>query len=177
MCQVESKEGVKEIAAVDGVKCVQMGPLDLSASMRRRGKGKGKDGGGGPYLGGFAMPFELPDDMRPRVYHMISRAVDIAMLKNTCVEDVKRFKSKARSNDDLDSIEIDKDSEKFWVVYAFVISASRFIGLDSGGAEYDVGSEGLTSDNWVDMGLDSTPPANGLSTSRGGECGCTSTSG
>ncbi|XP_010424519.1 PREDICTED: uncharacterized protein LOC104709642 [Camelina sativa] len=36
MCQVESGEGVKkadEIAAVDGVDCVQMGPLDLSASL------------------------------------------------------------------------------------------------------------------------------------------------
>ncbi|KAF2322019.1 hypothetical protein GH714_005738 [Hevea brasiliensis] len=36
MCQVETEEGVKkadEIAAVDGVDCIQMGPLDLSASM------------------------------------------------------------------------------------------------------------------------------------------------
>ncbi|GAB4834631.1 hypothetical protein Ancab_032894 [Ancistrocladus abbreviatus] len=33
---VESEEGVEkieEIAAVDGVDCIQMGPLDLSASM------------------------------------------------------------------------------------------------------------------------------------------------
>ncbi|GKB89095.1 aldehyde-lyase domain-containing protein [Tanacetum coccineum] len=70
MCPVEYEEGVKkieEIIAVNGVDCVQMGPLDLSASM-----------------GG--------------------------------VKDVKRFKSKAVSNDeDLDSIEIDKDSEeKYW---------------------------------------------------------------
>ncbi|GKD39231.1 aldehyde-lyase domain-containing protein [Tanacetum coccineum] len=141
MCQVESEEGVKkieEIAAVDGVDCVQMGPLDLSASMgylwdpgnkkvkemrtaekgvlKTLGKGKGKDGGGGAYLGGFAMPFDTPEDMRPRGYHMISGAVDIAMFRNACVEDVKRFKSKAVSNDeDLDSIEIDKDSEeKYW---------------------------------------------------------------
>ncbi|GJV74643.1 aldehyde-lyase domain-containing protein [Tanacetum coccineum] len=109
MCQVESKEGVKkikEIAAVDGVDCVQMGPLDLSAGMRylwdpgnkkvkemrtaekgvlkTLGKGKGKDGGGGAYLGGFAMPFDTPEDMRPRGYHMISGAVDIAMFRNAC---------------------------------------------------------------------------------------------
>ncbi|KAJ0561956.1 putative hpcH/HpaI aldolase/citrate lyase domain, pyruvate kinase-like domain superfamily [Helianthus annuus] len=36
MCQVESEQGVKkieEIAMVGGVDCVQMGSLDLSASM------------------------------------------------------------------------------------------------------------------------------------------------
>ncbi|KAL4288637.1 hypothetical protein AHAS_Ahas19G0306100 [Arachis hypogaea] len=36
MCQVESVEGVKnigEISAVDGIDCIQMGSLDLSASM------------------------------------------------------------------------------------------------------------------------------------------------
>ncbi|RYQ94481.1 hypothetical protein Ahy_B08g089400 [Arachis hypogaea] len=36
ICQVESVEGVKnvgEISAVDGIDCIQMGLLDLSASM------------------------------------------------------------------------------------------------------------------------------------------------
>lgn len=36
MCQVETEEGIREIdaiAAVDGVDCIQMGPLDLSACL------------------------------------------------------------------------------------------------------------------------------------------------
>lgn len=36
MCQIESEEGIKnieEIAAVDGVDCIQIGPMDLSSSM------------------------------------------------------------------------------------------------------------------------------------------------
>ncbi|GJY15493.1 aldehyde-lyase domain-containing protein [Tanacetum coccineum] len=112
---VKSEEGVKKIeeaASVDGVDCVQMGPLDLSASMgylwvprnkkvkemmmtvgkgvlKTIGKGNGKDSGGGVYLGVFAMSFDTQEDMRSRGYLMISGAVDIAMVRNACVEYVK----------------------------------------------------------------------------------------
>ncbi|GJY79589.1 aldehyde-lyase domain-containing protein [Tanacetum coccineum] len=129
---VKSEEEVKkieEIASVDGVDCVQMGPLDLSASMgylwvpgnkkvkemmmtarkgvlKMIGKGNGKDSGGGVYLGVFSMSFDTQEDMRSRGYHMISGAVDIAMFRNACVEYVKRFKSKPAFHDeDLDSID------------------------------------------------------------------------
>ncbi|KAI3787548.1 hypothetical protein L1987_42097 [Smallanthus sonchifolius] len=133
MCQVESEEGVKkieEIASVDGVDCVQMGPLDLSASMgylwdpgnkkvkemlRTAEKGVLKTtgkGGGGAYLSGFAMPHDRPEDMRSRGYHMISGAVDIGLFRSACVEDVKRFKSIASDDEDNDK---DKDGdEKYW---------------------------------------------------------------
>ncbi|PWA34576.1 Aldehyde-lyase domain-containing protein [Artemisia annua] len=139
VCQVESEEGVKkieEIAAVDGVDCVHMGPTDLSISMgylgdrgnkkvkemmrtaekgvlKTTGNGKDKDGGGGAYLGGIATPFDTPEDMRSRGYHMISGALDIAIFRDVCVEDVKRFKGKAVSNDeDLDSIEINENGKE-----------------------------------------------------------------
>ncbi|KAJ6388452.1 hypothetical protein OIU77_026928 [Salix suchowensis] len=96
MCQVESEEGAKkaeEISAVDGVDCVQMGPLDLSASMgylwdpghkkvremmRVSEKGVLK---GGAYLGGFAMPHDGPIDLKTRGYHMVSGTVDVGLFR------------------------------------------------------------------------------------------------
>ncbi|KAJ0779047.1 putative 2-keto-3-deoxy-L-rhamnonate aldolase [Helianthus annuus] len=139
MCQVESEEGVKkieEIAMVDGVDCVQMGPLDLSASMgylwdpghkkvkevlRTAEKGvlktteKGRGGGGGAFLSGFAMPHDRPEDMRLRGYHMISGAVDIGLFRSACVEDVKRFKALLASDEDDDEVDNGKDGdEKYW---------------------------------------------------------------
>ncbi|KAJ0817964.1 putative 4-hydroxy-2-oxoheptanedioate aldolase [Helianthus annuus] len=108
MCHVESEEGVKkieEIAMVDRVDCVQMGPLDLSASMgylwdprqkkvkevlRTAEKGvlRTMEKGGGAFLSGFAMPHDRPEEMRLRWYHMISRAVDIGLFRSARVEDV-----------------------------------------------------------------------------------------
>ncbi|XP_071696350.1 uncharacterized protein [Rutidosis leptorrhynchoides] len=137
MCQVESEEGVKkieEIAEVDGVDCVQMGPLDLSASMgylwdpghkkvkaMMRTAEKGvlktteKGGGGGAYLSGFAMPHDGPEDMRSRGYGMISGAVDIGLFRSACVEDVNKFKMKSNAVDDDDGIENAEVSEdKYW---------------------------------------------------------------
>lgn len=111
MCQVESAKGVEnieEIANVEGVDCIQMGPLDLSASMgylwdpgnrkvralmkeaemRVLGVTKKK----GVYLGGFAMPHDKPEDLKMRGYHMVAGAVDIGMFRKAAVEDVKRFR-------------------------------------------------------------------------------------
>ncbi|KAK9076627.1 hypothetical protein SSX86_004961 [Deinandra increscens subsp. villosa] len=136
MCQVESEEGVKkieEIAAVDGVDCVQMGPLDLSASMgylwdpghkkvkemmRTAEKGvlkttEKKGGGGGAYLSGFAMPHDRPEEMRSRGYHMISGAVDVGLFRSACVEDVKRFRAMEEENGSGKEKE-DGGDEKYW---------------------------------------------------------------
>ncbi|KAF8379964.1 hypothetical protein HHK36_027430 [Tetracentron sinense] len=134
MCQVESEEGVKkieEIAGVDGVDCIQMGPLDLSASLgylwdpgnkkvremlrvaekgvlgTKAGKGRGA------YLAGFAMPHDGPDDLRTRGYHMVSGAVDVGLFRSVAVEDVKRFKMglmKGSDEEDDDK----KSDEKYW---------------------------------------------------------------
>ncbi|KAK3005521.1 hypothetical protein RJ639_016361 [Escallonia herrerae] len=140
MCQVESEEAVKkieEIAAVDGVDCIQMGPLDLSASMgylwdpgnkkvrevmRSAEKGvlktAGGSGGGGAFLAGFAMPHDSPDDMRGRGYHMVSGAVDVGLFRSAAVEDVKKFKMSLMAgweDDDEDGSGDGKDGdEKYW---------------------------------------------------------------
>ncbi|KAK2981911.1 hypothetical protein RJ640_019131 [Escallonia rubra] len=140
MCQVESEEAVKkieEIAAVDGVDCIQMGPLDLSASMgylwdpgnkkvrevmRSAEKAVLKTAGGssrgGAFLAGFAMPHDSPDDMRGRGYHMVSGAVDVGLFRSAAVEDVKKFKMSLMAgseDDDEDGRGRGKDGdEKYW---------------------------------------------------------------
>ncbi|XP_030951790.1 uncharacterized protein LOC115975227 [Quercus lobata] len=135
MCQVESVEGVKhvdEIAAVDGVDCVQMGPLDLSASMGYLwdpGNKKVKDmlrvaeravlnsegGNGGAYLSGFALPYDGPDDLRKRGYHMVSGAVDVGLFRSAAVEDVKKFKRGLEMDGSDDEQEDRQDGdEKYW---------------------------------------------------------------
>ncbi|KAJ9706321.1 hypothetical protein PVL29_001711 [Vitis rotundifolia] len=134
MCQVESEEAVKkieDIAAVDGVDCIQMGPMDLSASMgylwdpgnkkvREMMKvaekgvlGTKKNHREGAYLAGFAMPHDSPDDLRSRGYHMVSGAVDVGLFRSAAVEDVKKFKMGLKNASD-DEKENAKEDEKYW---------------------------------------------------------------
>lgn len=133
MCQVESEEAVKkveDIAAVEGVDCIQMGPLDLSASMgylwdpghkkvremlRTAEKGVLAGGRGGAYLSGFAMPHDGPLDLKSRGYHMVSGAVDIGLFRSAAVDDVKKFKtSLIDESDDDDRREAKDGDEKYW---------------------------------------------------------------
>ncbi|PPS18072.1 hypothetical protein GOBAR_AA02516 [Gossypium barbadense] len=121
---------VEEIAAVEGVDCIQMGPLDLSASLgylwdpghkkvremlrtaeKEVLKSDRKDGGA--FLAGFAMPHDPPEALGKRGYQMVSGAIDVGLFRNAAVEDVRKFKISlnADSNDSDD----DKDSdEKYW---------------------------------------------------------------
>lgn len=111
MCQVETAKGVQrieEIANVDGVDCIQMGPLDLSASMgylwdpgNRKVKALMREAESrvlevtkrkSVYLGGFAMPHDKPEHLKLRGYHMVSGAVDLGMFRKAAVEDVRRFR-------------------------------------------------------------------------------------
>ena len=116
LCQVETEEAVKNvegIAGVDGVDGIMVGPLDLSASvgcmsdpknekvqemMRKIEKtvlGFKRKEEGGPYLAGFAMPFDGPDQFRKRGYQLIRGVTDVGLFKNACVEDVKKFRNNA----------------------------------------------------------------------------------
>ncbi|KAJ8764912.1 hypothetical protein K2173_010377 [Erythroxylum novogranatense] len=132
MCQVESEEGVKkaeEIAAVDGVDYIQMGPLDLSASMgylRDPGHKKvramlraaekavlgSKPGKGcGAYLAGFAMPHDAPADLKSRGYNMVSGSVDVGLFRRAALDDVKSFKlSLSEGSDD----ESGDSKDEYW---------------------------------------------------------------
>ncbi|XP_051149585.1 uncharacterized protein LOC127264184 [Andrographis paniculata] len=134
MCQVESEEAVEkidEISAVDGVDCVQMGPLDLSGSMgylwdpghkkvkevlRKAEKAVLK--GGRAYLSGFAMPHDAPPEMRRRGYHMVAGATDMGLYRSAVVEDVKKFKMSSVDDEDDDEEAVKGigkvAEEKYW---------------------------------------------------------------
>ncbi|OIT04035.1 PREDICTED: uncharacterized protein LOC109224875 [Nicotiana attenuata] len=136
MCQVECTDGVKnikDIAAVEGVDCIQMGPLDLSASLgylwdpghkkvrevlsaAEKGVLKRAPAEGGAYLSGFAMPHDGPEKLKSRGYHMVSGAVDIGLFRNAAVEDVKKFKMSVVDGFEDDSDEKDRKDgeEKYW---------------------------------------------------------------
>lgn len=132
MCQVESEEGVRncgEICGVEGVDCVQMGPLDLSASMRYlwdpgnkkvrealRGAERAVLESGEAYLAGFALPHDPAVQMGTRGYRMVSGATDVGLFRSVAVEDVKRFKMSLEggSSDDDENKEEDCDDKKYW---------------------------------------------------------------
>ncbi|XVF12894.1 hypothetical protein REPUB_Repub08aG0159100 [Reevesia pubescens] len=108
MCQVETVDGVKkveEIVAVDGVDCVQMGLLDLSASlgylwdpghkkareklrMAEKGVLQLNPSDNGAFLACFAMPHDPSEELGKRGYQMVSGAVDIRLFINAALEDV-----------------------------------------------------------------------------------------
>ncbi|OAY68056.1 2-keto-3-deoxy-L-rhamnonate aldolase [Ananas comosus] len=136
--QVESAPAVaaiESIAAVDGVDVVQMGPLDLSASMgylwdpgnrkvreavkdaERRVfavRNNNGDGGGGPYLGGFAMPHDGAEQLKLRGYHMVAGAVDVGMFRAAAVEDVRRFRSAVAEIGEEDDGDDKPKDEEYW---------------------------------------------------------------
>ncbi|KAL0326714.1 UNVERIFIED_CONTAM: 4-hydroxy-2-oxovalerate aldolase [Sesamum angustifolium] len=131
MCQVESEDGAKkieEIANVDGVDCIQMGPLDLSASMGYlwdpgnkkvreviRAAEKGVLKGGGAYLSGFVMPHDGAEELRRRGYHMVAGAADVGLFRTAAVEDVKKFKmSLAEEESDEEKENGKVPEEKYW---------------------------------------------------------------
>ncbi|CAI9093394.1 OLC1v1028892C1 [Oldenlandia corymbosa var. corymbosa] len=142
LCQVESEKAVKnikEIAAVEGVDCIQMGPLDLSASLgylwdpghkkvkdvlraaeREILEDQDEDGGGRKaYLSGFAMPHDRAVDLKARGYHMVSGPVDVGLFRNAAVEDVNTFRMglNGSSSDDHSDEEGDgkeDDDDKYW---------------------------------------------------------------
>jgi 2-keto-3-deoxy-L-rhamnonate aldolase RhmA len=146
ICQVETATAIAEIdaiAAVDGVDVVQMGPLDLSASMgylwdpgnrkvratlreaerkvleaKKKKKAAAASGGNAAYLGGFAMQNDPPEQLKLRGYHMVAGAVDIAMFRKAALDDVRRFREAVMEigeEDDEDEVEkCEKENDGYW---------------------------------------------------------------
>ncbi|KAG2644749.1 4-hydroxy-2-oxovalerate aldolase-like [Panicum virgatum] len=144
ICQVETAAGIAEveaIAAVDGVDVVQMGPLDLSASMgylwdpgnrkvraalreaerkvleARKKKVAAAAGGNAAYLGGFAMQNDPPEQLKLRGYHMVAGAVDIGMFRKAALDDVKRFREAVMEigeEDDEEEEKGEKENDGYW---------------------------------------------------------------
>ncbi|MCO5562906.1 hypothetical protein L7F22_016542 [Adiantum nelumboides] len=108
--QIESSEAVElipDIAAVDGVDCLMLGPTDLSSSigylhdpghenvmkLMHRAEKAVLSAPSTTYLAGFAMPHDPPEEMCRRGYHIISGAVDLALFRKAAVADVKANKA------------------------------------------------------------------------------------
>jgi 2-keto-3-deoxy-L-rhamnonate aldolase RhmA len=123
MCQVESVEAVKnipEIAAVEGVDCIQMGPLDLRADMGLLGfptdsspsnllrEAEEMVKSTGVYLCGFATADDSPSALMELGYDMVSGAVDVGLLRNAAVADVQQHKQKTKKKKKLDNSKFSK---------------------------------------------------------------------
>ncbi|CAA0829323.1 Phosphoenolpyruvate carboxylase family protein [Striga hermonthica] len=128
MCQVESEEGVRkaeEISKVEGVDCVQMGPLDLSASMgylwdpghkKVREALRGAEKAvlkGGAYLSGFVMPHDGARELTRRGYHMVAGAADVGLFRSAAVEDIRMFRASMEKEKENDEI-FPAEEEKYW---------------------------------------------------------------
>ncbi|XP_031482121.1 uncharacterized protein LOC116252160 [Nymphaea colorata] len=142
MCQIETEDAVKkveEIAAVEGVDCLQMGPLDLSANMGYlwdpgnkkvkevlykvektvlASKGDVSDGSsssGGAYLAGFARGEDTGEKLKERGYHMVAGAVDVALFRDAALRDIRKFRESGRTSpSEEDDDDDDKKDEKYW---------------------------------------------------------------
>lgn len=113
MLQIESKQAVEripEIAAVEGVDCLMMGPADVSSSiglLQDPGheevkallyKAEEKILSARVYLGGFAMPDDPPQELHKRGYHMVAGTVDVVLFRNAALADIKANKPKSASS-------------------------------------------------------------------------------
>jgi len=105
MCQMESQEAAKniaEIAAVEGVDCIQMGPLDLRSDMGllrmpnderptemlRNAERVLK--GTQVFLGGFATSSDSPSRLLELGYHMVSGVTDVVLLRDAVLSDIRK---------------------------------------------------------------------------------------
>ena len=104
MVQVETPAGVNaipEIAAVEGVDAIFLGPLDLSASIGKMGDFRDPEfvdmlawaereirGSGECLLAGFRAPGRDLDDMFKKGYSLVCGSVDIGLLKEAARQDL-----------------------------------------------------------------------------------------
>lgn len=110
ICQVESVAGVEkvdEIAAVEGLDMVFIGPFDLSASLGRpadfenprhkeaMAKTEAAIKKAGKSLGGIAYGGYEPKDLFERGYDLIVGKVDVGLLRDAALDQVDRHKPAA----------------------------------------------------------------------------------
>lgn len=107
ICQVESVSGVEnleEIAVVDGVDMVFIGPFDLSASLGRpadfenprhkeaMAKSEAAIKKAGKFMGGIPYGEHTAQELFDRGYDLIAGMADVGMLRDTALEQVKLHK-------------------------------------------------------------------------------------
>ena len=104
ICQIETREAVAaaaEIAAVDGVDTLFIGPFDLSGDMGRlaqfddpeflalRGDIEAAVTASGKLLGGIPVAGDLPPDLARRGYNYIVSGSDVLLLRDAAVAHLK----------------------------------------------------------------------------------------
>lgn len=111
MLQIESKKGVEnvtEIAAVEGVDCLMMGPRDLSSSigylddpagdqevnelLHRAERDVLAAKRSGLFLAGMARAKDPPPAMFHRGYHMVVGTADISLFRDAALGDIQKHK-------------------------------------------------------------------------------------
>jgi 4-hydroxy-2-oxoheptanedioate aldolase len=107
ICQIETAEAVDaipEIAAVDGVDMLFIGPIDLSGSIGKLGqfddaavialRKRGEDAikASGKLLGGLAVPNLSIADMAARGYDFVTAASDITLLRDAALAQLEEMR-------------------------------------------------------------------------------------
>lgn len=100
ICQIETRQAVAaaaEIAAVDGVDMLFIGPFDLSGDMGRlaqfddpefltlRGEAEAATRASGKLLGGIPVAADMPPDLAKRGYDFIVSGSDVLLLRDAAV--------------------------------------------------------------------------------------------
>ena len=107
ICQIETAtavEAIPDIAAVDGVDMLFIGPNDLSGSIGKLGrfddpeylalKRRAEETilASGALLGGLATPVEGPDEMLRRGYCLVTAASDVSLLRDAARAHLKAMR-------------------------------------------------------------------------------------
>eukprot|EP00850_Spirogloea_muscicola_P006724 SM000032S12108 [mRNA] locus=s32:541998:544113:- [translate_table: standard] len=108
MAQVESTSAVSniaDIAAVDGIDCLFVGPMDLAASIGRLTEPGHSDVmaliqqteaailASKKLLGGFVPPGRTPAEMFEKGYNVVVGSADVALIRQAVVTDVMKAKT------------------------------------------------------------------------------------
>lgn len=106
MCQVESVDALdclNDIASVDGIDCIMLGPFRDSPALNDSLKQKlllaeqsllelKSESEKAPFLAAFAMPHDTPLDLKRRGYDMICTGVDVALFRDAALRNINMFK-------------------------------------------------------------------------------------
>ncbi len=105
ICQVESLEAVaniEQIAAVDGIDMLFVGPVDLSGSaggvadfnnpvfVEARARAESVIRASGKLLGGLPIPGDSPRDMFARGYDFVAASSDVLMLRDAALNHLRQ---------------------------------------------------------------------------------------
>ncbi|XP_028774689.1 uncharacterized protein LOC114731641 [Neltuma alba] len=107
MCEVESVDAldrINDIASVEGVDCIMLGPFGVSPDMNESLKNKlllaeksllelKCESEKAPSLAALAVPHDPPLDLKRRGYDMVCTGVDVALFRDAAIRNINMFKN------------------------------------------------------------------------------------